>query len=338
MDSISTLFQTHLVVDIIRVIVLLSTLLYASYSDYMTRTVSNKLWYFPIVSGFIIILYELIIRDPLTVGISTVISVSIMLTLGYILYKTRIFYGADYRAFFVIGLLVPVQPDILQFPIYDFSQYTNVNNLPFLLRYNLQSDFKEFNILIKELILHISFNVYGISVFVNSSIVTTVFFVTNVYHNIKNDNFDIKRPLRSLTARKISTKNMDEIHSIIIEQSEEDNFIYRGINYLKSGLYGLSTGFYTDYMEWYRQSNNINKNKNLEDIDEIKLKQFIDANDSWHITENDEIQSIKNRTEKYLDKDSVWVTMSTPFIISITVGSIISILFGNLAYILLLIL
>lgn len=338
MDSILKLLQTHLAVDIIRVIVLLSTLVYASYTDYMTRTVSNKLWYFPIVSGFIIILYEFILRDPLKVGVSVLISVSIMLTIGYTLYKTRIFYGADYRAFFVIGLLIPVQPDILQFPIYDFSQqYANANNLPFVLRYNLQNSFKEFNILLKELILHISFNVYGISVFVNSSIVTTVFFVTNVYHNIKNNNFSIKRPLRSLTARRVSTKNIDEVHSIIIDQSEKDNFIYRGINYLKNGLYGLSTGFYADYMEWYRKSNKINKNKNLDDLDEIKLEEFIDANESWHITGDDEIQSVKNRTEKYLEKDFVWVTMSTPFIISITVGSIISILFGNLAYILLLI-
>lgn len=321
--------------DFIRVLIILLTLVFASYSDYIDRTISKKVWYVAFSFGLLITIYDLLNNNLWNVSLSILISVFVMFIIGYILQYTRIFYGADYRAFVIIGFMIPTYPDIISLPLYDFSTYGSVNEVQFLIEYNINNSFQQANLLLDELLVYISSSVFGISVFINSSIIASGFFLFNIYKNIDNGDFTIKRPLRSLSARKIQRKDLTNTYSIIIDETDNSNFILRGIEYITSGLKGLSTSFYMEYMEWYRNKEKLNKNKSIEDIDEIQIQEFIEENDDWKLESDDDVQEIKDFTEKLLESDYLWVTISIPFIIPITIGTLVSIIFGNLAYIIL---
>lgn len=323
------------ILDELRIIIILLTLLYASYSDYIDRTISTRVWYIPFLFAILITVYELLVGDIWNISLSVLISVSVMFAIGYILQYTRIFYGADYRAFVIIGFMIPTHPDILSMPLYNFSTYGDIQNIKFLLNYNFSNSFQEINLLLYEILVYISSSVFGVSVFINSSILSSGFFIYNIHKNIQNGDFDIKKPLRSISARKISKENLTETYAIIIDKTEKNNFILRGIEYIRSGLEGLSTSFYIEYIDWYRNREKLNKNKSIDDINEIELEEFIEENDDWVLESDDDIDEIKEFAEKYLEYDEIWVTMSIPFIIPITIGTILSIIFGNLGYIIL---
>jgi hypothetical protein len=328
-------FLNKSIIDVFRVLIILCILIFASYSDYIDRTISTKVWYVAFSFGLLITIYELLTENIWNVSSSILISVSVMFIIGYILQYTRIFYGADYRAFVIIGFMIPTYPDIFSLPLYDFSTYGSIEQVQFLGRYSITNNFQQLSLFLHELLVYVSSSVFGISVFVNSSIIASGFFFFNIYKNIENGDFTIRRPLRSLSARKIQKENLTNTYSIIIEETDNSNFIFRGVEYITSGLKGLSTSFYIEYMKWYRNKEKLNKNKTIKDIDTIQIEEFIEDNDDWRLESNDDIEEIKDFTEKYLESDELWVTISIPFIIPITIGTIASIAFGNLAYIIL---
>ena len=91
--------------------------LYASYTDIKTRRASNKLWLITGLAGLI-----LIITQYYSVGIENTIYllfIPIMIFLFYVFFQFRlIFGGADAKALMSIAILVPIEPSILQFPVW----------------------------------------------------------------------------------------------------------------------------------------------------------------------------------------------------------------------------
>jgi len=95
-----------------RIVVSLGFLLYASWSDYRTREVSNRVWaiYAPI--ALVLSLTEFLLFDPsklplfgLSVGITTAIAILLFYSGG--------FGGADSKALMCIALALPFFPEIL---------------------------------------------------------------------------------------------------------------------------------------------------------------------------------------------------------------------------------
>ena len=103
--------------DIIRFLTGFIILFYASYTDIKTRRASNILWVIMVLIGLILLTIQFLI-----IGFTTpfyLIFVPIMIVLMYILFQLRlIFGGADAKALMALAVLVPFQPEILQFPLW----------------------------------------------------------------------------------------------------------------------------------------------------------------------------------------------------------------------------
>ncbi|MCW4007012.1 MAG: prepilin peptidase [Candidatus Bathyarchaeota archaeon] len=99
-----------------RVAVSVVFLLYASWSDYKERMVSDRVWvvYAPLAAA--LVLPELVLYDPsrlLWFGLSAAVTVGIAVTLFY----SGSFGGADSKAFMCIALALPFYPQTLLTPL-----------------------------------------------------------------------------------------------------------------------------------------------------------------------------------------------------------------------------
>ena len=99
-----------------RVAVTAVFLIYASWSDYKTREVSNRIWaiYAPI--AVVLSLAELLLYDPSKL---TLFGISVGLTVGlaFLLFYSGGFGGADSKALMCIALALPFAPQTLFMPI-----------------------------------------------------------------------------------------------------------------------------------------------------------------------------------------------------------------------------
>ena len=99
-----------------RVIISAAFLLYASWSDYKTREVTNRVWAFYAPIGLSLALVELLLFN---FGQLWLFGLSVGLTVGFslLLFYTGGFGGADSKALMCIGFTLPFFPSILFTPI-----------------------------------------------------------------------------------------------------------------------------------------------------------------------------------------------------------------------------
>ena len=103
------------ILDGARIILCLSFLIYASWSDYKTREVSNKVWVVlgPLalaLTGFQFLAYS---PQPLQFAVSYVLSFAITSGLAFAVFYAGGFGGADAKALMCISLALPVYPNHL---------------------------------------------------------------------------------------------------------------------------------------------------------------------------------------------------------------------------------
>lgn len=105
-------------IEVLKLAAFLPFLLYSSYLDLKTRRVPNRVWKLMLLSlsGFLI--YE-IVEGGILFLLQLVFSFFSSFFLAYLLFRIRVFGGADAKALIVIGTLVPVYP-VLQFYGYTF--------------------------------------------------------------------------------------------------------------------------------------------------------------------------------------------------------------------------
>lgn len=317
------LSENIFVLEIFSVLLVLIALTYASYTDIKTRRVSDVLWGLTISTGLVLISLRAILTDPVAVLLETGLSLIIIGGLTYLIYKLRLFYGADFKAFVVIALLVPTFPSLSSVPIYDFSDpsFTSVDILE-------ATSIEEVFVLVNQFIAMESF---GFAVFVNTSIGGILFFITTAINNVRNDDFDIRKPLRSFCARKIKADEITNTHSTIIERTGKTGFISRGVEFIKNGLYGVSSDFYRAYLEWYRGQKYNSPETELNDLDSLNIETFIEESEEWF---SDNLEEDSKQANQLLDNEYVWVTPGIPYIVPITFGFISALIVGNLAFVL----
>ena len=106
--------------DIARLIIGITILGYASYTDIKTRKASNINW---LVMGSIAAI--LLLLQYLIVGFDNLyylLFIPIMIILIYVLFQLRlIFGGADAKALMAIAILLPLQPEIYNLPLWGKS-------------------------------------------------------------------------------------------------------------------------------------------------------------------------------------------------------------------------
>jgi len=101
-------------IDVVRVLLSVAMLGYASWSDLRTREVADRLWLAFGSLGLTIDLYGVVKgpMNPLSMTIPILIATALSFILGYI----GLFGGADFKAFVVLALLTPYAP-LIVFPI-----------------------------------------------------------------------------------------------------------------------------------------------------------------------------------------------------------------------------
>jgi len=106
----------QVIFDAARVAISVAFLLYASWSDYRTREVSNRVWavYAPI--ALVLTLAELLIYDLSDLTLFG-LSAGITIVFSLLLFYTGAFGGADSKAFMCIALALPFFPTILVKPV-----------------------------------------------------------------------------------------------------------------------------------------------------------------------------------------------------------------------------
>jgi len=122
------------ILDGARIILCLSFLIYASWSDYKTREVSNKVWVIlgPIALALTSFQFLGYSSQPLQLIISYVLSFGITSGLAIVVFYAGGFGGADAKAFMCIALALPVYPNYLLSepvgfisPLFPLSIFTN---------------------------------------------------------------------------------------------------------------------------------------------------------------------------------------------------------------------
>lgn len=115
-----SMVEIGVLLDSIRFIVGVVILSYASYTDLKTRRAPNMLWIIMGLIGAILLLIQY-----LTIGFSNMyylVFIPIMIGLMYVLFQLRlIFGGADAKALMALAILAPLEPTILQFPLWNGS-------------------------------------------------------------------------------------------------------------------------------------------------------------------------------------------------------------------------
>lgn len=97
-------------------ILALTLLVYASWSDYKTREVSNKVWIVFAPSAFVLKIGELFLYDPSQVFLYG-LSFSLTAVFAIILFYLGGFGGADSKALMCLALALPLYPEELFKPI-----------------------------------------------------------------------------------------------------------------------------------------------------------------------------------------------------------------------------
>ena len=106
----------QIVLTTARVIITLVFLLYASWNDYKTREVSNRVWMFFAPLAFMLSLAEMLLFDQSKLfgfGLGFIVTTGIALLLFY----TAAFGGADSKALICLALALPFAPEDLFTPV-----------------------------------------------------------------------------------------------------------------------------------------------------------------------------------------------------------------------------
>jgi preflagellin peptidase FlaK len=114
------MMEDGILLDIIRLVVGVIILTYASYTDIKIRKAANMLW---VVMGSIGVI--LLAIQYLTIGFDNILYLAfipIMIMFMYVLFRLKlIFGGADAKAIMALAILVPLEPAILDFPLWTDS-------------------------------------------------------------------------------------------------------------------------------------------------------------------------------------------------------------------------
>jgi preflagellin peptidase FlaK len=107
--------------EALRVLLSLTFLIYASWSDYKTREVSNNVWTILAPPAFALTFAELYLYEPSGALLSYGISFGFTAAFAIILFYTGGFGGADAKALMCLALALPFYPENLLSPISQIS-------------------------------------------------------------------------------------------------------------------------------------------------------------------------------------------------------------------------
>jgi len=113
------MIDINIVINIIRLLIGIIILSYASYTDIKTRRASNYLWLIMGIIGGILLVIQYFHPDVGIENTMYLLFIPIMIGLMYVLFQLGlIFGGADAKALMALAILVPIEPTISSFPLW----------------------------------------------------------------------------------------------------------------------------------------------------------------------------------------------------------------------------
>jgi preflagellin peptidase FlaK len=104
-------------IEIFKILFTMPFLLYSCYSDLKTRRVSNRLWKYMLVSGSVLVLYEIFIGGIPYLKVLFLSGVIVFVSV-YILFQLGAFGGGDAKGLIVLSIFFPL------YPVFRFSGET----------------------------------------------------------------------------------------------------------------------------------------------------------------------------------------------------------------------
>jgi preflagellin peptidase FlaK len=249
--------------DVISVVFCFSCLIYASWLDIKSRSVTNWLWLLMIVVGIPFALYNLFIfRIPFF--ISLIFSLLFTFALSYLFFRLQLFGGADAKSLICISLLIPTHPGF-----HFFSHHSPIS-------LSLNTGFIPFP--------------FAISTLLNATILTLIVSISLFFYNLPN----------LCLRHKVLRKNLG----------------YMFIGY-QLRIDELTEVKHTRLVHSYKE-----KEGNIE-----KKVLFGGVG-----IDEEEIEKLKSYAAEGKFDEEVWVTPDLPFMLFITAGFVISILYGNFLF------
>ncbi len=104
--------------NLIKILITFSALIYASVYDLRQRIVPNRVWIFLIIFAFPLTVFEfLYFNYKSETIIFSVFQFIIISVIAYAFYFFGVYGGADAKAFITLSLIFPIYPEICNFPI-----------------------------------------------------------------------------------------------------------------------------------------------------------------------------------------------------------------------------
>lgn len=119
-----TQHSLKMTLDLLRIVISISLFLYASWEDWKTREITDKIWVIMAACGVMFLIVELTFITEIGLWLILVaISIIFSLAIGFTLFYFDFFGGADSKALMALSILMPLKPEI---------EWINVESHPFI--------------------------------------------------------------------------------------------------------------------------------------------------------------------------------------------------------------
>ena len=313
--------------DLLRLLVI-PAFIYASILDFRYRVIYNEFWIPLIGLSFLVITWDIALVllgvDPVNTDFLFNLSTSILIgpSVAFLLYSNGIIGGADMKAIAYLSVLFPEFPEVLSKSYVVYEGITPV---------------------------------FSITVLVNGLLISFLYRLYLVAHNINNNQFNKKvsrikcidkERVFNHSGELILDKNkktkikIDMIKSylnwrgITIEEVIDNNNIHSKAivsndrPYKSNSIHPLNSSNAAELIQIPKSSrkdsvDGTNKNWFAEEYTDV-------VNEQNKSDQQIEPEKIEKAMEKLQEENRVWVTPSIPFFIPLTIGLLISIGFGSL--------
>lgn len=108
-----TQYTLKVILDLTRTTLAITLFLYASWEDWKSREITDKIWIIMSISGITLLIAEIIFISGIGLWLILVaISIAFSFTIGFILFYLDFFGGADSKALIALSILMPLKPEL----------------------------------------------------------------------------------------------------------------------------------------------------------------------------------------------------------------------------------
>jgi preflagellin peptidase FlaK len=277
-------------IDIIRIIIVLSLLIYASKKDLDERKVSSNVWYSMALIGALLSIIDISFGNPSTFLTQFIGNILIATIIAIILDLTNMMGKADTKAIIALSIILPTYPQLGNLPL----------QLPILLEPPL-------NIL----------NAYIITIIGNTAIIAIIIYpLHTILINIKENNFKMKKPGIMMSAVKCDKEEIENKHGWVLPKDKSSLNLNKGI----------PTEFIKEYKKWTDKKGYTQGNLSHEHVEEF-INETDEWNSNNTEEDIEEIKRISEKEKVWITRGiPLILPLTLGVVISLTLGDILYIL------------